>query len=98
MRVSEYSKSMRKQIILTLNIRTMGALPKILFLCNRLGARVEYISAAGGYVTMHLSADKSRSHRFVPQLRRLIDVRSLDQLQDCSLTSSDSLKRSCRNW
>jgi acetolactate synthase regulatory subunit len=66
-----------------IQIRKMEALPRILMLVHRLGGRVEYLSAAGCNVTLSLSSDSKRSHRFAPQLRKIIDVSSLMQLQHC---------------
>ena len=63
-----------------MNLRRMSALPKVLMLCQRLGATVTYISAADGRANMVLSAPSAAAHRFAPQLRRLIEVTDLREL------------------
>jgi len=68
-----------KKISLTfgLKLSKMTTLPKVLILCARLGGNVDYISAAGGHVTLSVTTSEDRKHRFAPQLRRIIDVTSL---------------------
>lgn len=70
-----------KVLTFAMTLRRMSALPKVLLLCQRLGGAVTYLSAADGRATMVLSAPQAAAHRFAPQLRRLMDVLDLQELQ-----------------
>lgn len=61
-------------------LRRMSALPKVLMLCQRLGATVTYISAADGRANMVLTAPSHSAHRFAPQVRGIVDVVELLEL------------------
>ena len=74
----------------------MTALPKVLMLCERLGGYVSYVSAADGRATIVLSTPQERSHRFAPQLRRIVDVVDLVELHMVGVSAepeSETAKR-----
>jgi hypothetical protein len=62
-------------------LRRMAALPRVLLLVARLGGNVTYVSAADGRANLVVLAPANAAHRFVPQLRRLIDVVELTELR-----------------
>ena len=64
-----------------MELRTMSVLPKLLMLCQRLGASVRYVSAAGERANIVLSAPRHAAHRFAPQLQRIVDVIDLVELR-----------------
>ena len=74
-------------------LRRMSALPKVLMLCHRLGGTVTYVSAAEGRANMALTAPRDRTHRFAPQLRRIVDVMELTELHaaDADLMGDSSV-------
>ncbi len=72
-----------------LHLHRMSILPKILMLCQRLGGEVTYVSAADGRANIVVAAPKDASHRFAPQIRRLIDVLELTELHAVGLADAD---------
>ncbi len=63
-----------------MHLRRMETLTKVLMLCQRLGGKITYLSAAEGRATIVLSAPRAAAHRFAPQIRRVIDVLELTEL------------------
>ncbi len=70
-----------------MKLRRMSALPKVLMLCQRLGGKVTYLSAADGQANLVLLTPQDRAHRFAPQFRRLIDVVDLTELHVLGVNS-----------
>lgn len=64
-----------------IELKNVACLTKILMLCGRLGGEISYVSLAGQYVNISLNAPKDRSHRFAPQIRRIIGVLTLVELK-----------------
>ncbi|NOX60321.1 MAG: hypothetical protein GXP29_15885 [Planctomycetes bacterium] len=77
-----------KILTFALHLRQMSILPKILMLCQRLGGEVTYVSAAEGRANIVVAAPKAASHRFAPQIRRLIDVLELTELHAVGLDAA----------
>ena len=78
-----------KVLTFAMVLRRMSALPKILLLCQRLGATVTYLSAADRQVNIVLSAPQHASHRFAPQLLRIVDVMELRELHAVGVQPAD---------
>jgi hypothetical protein len=70
-----------------MELRRMSSLPRVLMLCQRLGAQVTYLSAAEGSANLVLAAPPEAAHRFAPQLRRIIDVVELTELHSRAQSS-----------
>lgn len=70
-------------------LRRMSALPRVLMLIGRLGGEVTYVSAADGRANVVVKAPKRAAHRFAPQLRRIIDVIEMNELQVVSTRQRD---------
>ena len=65
-----------------MELRRSEALIKVLMVAKRLGGRIPFVSAADNQVTLVINAPTDRSHRFAPQLRRIVDVSKLLVLKD----------------
>ena len=61
-------------------LRRMSALPKVLLLAARLGGEVTYLSASDGRANLVVRAPEHASHRFAPQLRRIVDILDVQEL------------------
>ncbi len=81
-----------KILTFALVLRRMTALTKVLLHCQRLGGTVTYVSAADGRANIVLSAPRRATHRFAPQLRRIVDVLELTELY--SVGVRDATRRS----
>ena len=77
-----------KVLTYALILKRMSMLPKVLMLVARLGGTVHFVSATQGKVTLTLVAPESISHRFAPQLRRIVDV---IELAECHAEQEDDL-------
>ena len=77
-------------------LRQMSALPKVLLLCQRLGGTITYVSAADGRANIVLSAPQRCSHRFAPQLRRIVDVVELTELHTIGVEGEAKTERAGR--
>jgi hypothetical protein len=62
-------------------------------LCQRLGGTVTYLSAADGQANLVLLTPRDRSHRFAPQLRRLVDVTTVTELHVLGVTPAQAPRR-----
>ena len=69
-----------KIMTFALVLRRMSALPKVLLLMQRLGGEVTYIAASDGKANLVVRAPEHASHRFAPQLRRVVDVLDVSEL------------------
>lgn len=66
----------------SMELRRSEALIKVLMVARRLGGMVPFVSAADKRVTLVVNAPAERSHRFAPQLRKIVDVSELLVLKD----------------
>jgi hypothetical protein len=82
-----------KSLTFAMKLRQMSALPKVLMLCQRLGGTVTYLSAADGQANLVLLTPRDRSHRFAPQLRRLVDVTTVTELHVLGVTPAQPPRR-----
>lgn len=62
-------------------LRRMSALPKVLMIIARLGGHVTYVAASDGRANVVVNAPLAITHRFAPQLRRIVDVLELTELR-----------------
>jgi hypothetical protein len=63
-----------------LELQTMSALASVLTHAARLGGEITYLEAHAGRVQVHLLSPPQCVHRFAPQLERIVEVVSLEQL------------------
>jgi hypothetical protein len=70
-----------KVLTFAIVLRRMSTLPKVLLLTARLGGSVTYVSAADGRANIVVRAPEATTHRFAPQLRRIVDVMELKELR-----------------
>lgn len=68
-----------KTLRFDIELRRMSTLPRLLLLTTRLGGEVRSINAADGKLELVIDAPEISAHRFGPQLKRIIDVMSIEQ-------------------
>ncbi len=71
-----------KRLTLDIELRRMTVLPRILMLAARLGGVVRSVHAADHRMNLSIDAPAECIHRFVPQVRRIIEVLSVTELAD----------------